>query len=271
MPDNVIEKILKDMDEQGFPLEVRVTEILKTHGWHVQNQETYFDAETGKQRTVDIVSIKDARTLEVESRKKYTHDWAFQVRLFVECKKSIKPWVFYASEIGKDQIEESLSINAQIHTDKVDRLIYPKDSHDAFDRTDTDGLHRFTQELARPALLERLASIAYEPFTNGKGHSIHKARIQVCSALIYLKHKLEQDTPEILLCTLLKPVIIFDGRLYVYKDQNLTECEGLYYSVSHDDSRFLIEIVTVDFLHTYLERIENNIGNFERSFKAKDK
>lgn len=88
MSDNVIEKILKDMDEQGFPLEVRVTEILKTHGWHVHNQEAYFDAETGKQRTVDIVSIKDARTFEVESRKKYVHDWDFQVRLFVECKKA---------------------------------------------------------------------------------------------------------------------------------------------------------------------------------------
>ncbi len=268
MPDNEIKKILEDMNIQGFPLEVRVTEMLKTHGWIADNQEAYFDAETGKQRTVDIVSVKN---FDVEPWEKYPHDWTFQVRLVIECKKSAKPWVFYASAISRDKIEKSLSINAQIHADKADQLVYPKESRDALASEDRGCLYRFKKELAHPALLEKLASISYEPFTNGKGHSIHKARMQVCNALMDLKHRLEQDTTEILHCILFKPVIVFDGRLYVYQDQNLTESEGLYYSVSHHDSRFIIEIVTVGFIQTYLERIENNIGNFQKSFKVKDK
>ncbi|HML03981.1 MAG TPA: hypothetical protein VK487_11505 [Candidatus Bathyarchaeia archaeon] len=271
MPDNVIKKILSDMDKQGFPLEVQVTEILKTHGWIVDNQEAYFDAEAGKQRTVDIASVKDFEVMPYALWKKYPHRWAFQVRLIVECKKSIKPWVFYASDTDKKQIEQSLSINAQVHEDKIEQLNYPEEFRGTLEEKDTDLILGFRQELARPAIFERLATIAYEPFTNGKGYSIHKARMQVCKALVDLKRKLEQDSIEILHCILLKPVIVFDGQLYVYQNKNLTESEGLYYLVSHNNSRFHIEIIRADYLRTYLERIEKSIGNFQRGIQNQNK
>jgi len=263
MPDDIIKKILDDMDKQGFPLEVRVTELLKTNGWSVNNQKAYFDTETGKQRTIDIEGAKDFDVLPLE---KYPHDWTFQVRLTVECKKSSKPWVFYASNMGRDEIEQRLQIDAQIHTDEVGQLAYPKEPHDEI----IDYVYRFKRKLVRPAL-DRLANIAYEPFTNGKGHSIHKARMQIIGALMDIRQKLTQDTVEILHCILFKPVIVFDGELYVYQDQSLSRSEGLYYLVSHHDSRFIIEVVTIDFLQAYLKGIENNIGDFQRSFRIKDK
>jgi len=265
MPDDIIKKIMDDVDKQGFPLEVRVTEMLKTHGWRVDNQEAYFDTETGKQRTVDIVSVKDFDVMPLD---KYPHDWAFQVRLIVECKKCSKPWVFYASDLGRDQIRQLLEVNAQIHIDKEDQSVYPEEPHDVSKEIeDCRGHYQFGHELSRP-ILDRLANIAYEPFTNGKGNSIQKARMQIIGAMMDLKHRLEQDTTEILHCILFKPVIVFDGQLYVYQDQNLSRSEGLYYSVSHHDSRFMIEVVTFDFLQTYLKGIENNIGDFQRAFRT---
>ena len=90
MPDDIIKKILDDMDRQGFPLEVRVTETLKSHGWSVDNQEAYFDEETGKQRTVDIVSIKDVDVIPSEK------DWAFQIRLVAECKHQSHPQLSFS-------------------------------------------------------------------------------------------------------------------------------------------------------------------------------
>jgi len=263
MPDDIIKKILDDMDRQGFPLEVRVTEMLKSHGWSVDNQEAYFDEETGKQRTVDIVSIKDVDVIPSEK------DWAFQIRLVAECKKCGKPWVFYVSDMNRNQIEQRLAVDARIHIDGVGQLLYDKDKGPRDIPKDIGYTTLFSHALFRP-VFDRLANIAYEPFTNGKGNSIHKARMQVCSAMMDLKHKLEQDTVEILHYILIKPVIILDGQLYAYQDQDLSRSEGLYYSVSHHDSRYMIEVVTVDFLQTYLKEIENNISDFQRSFRTKD-
>jgi hypothetical protein len=255
MPDNITEQILEDMEKQGFPLEVRATEMLKTHGWRVSNQEAYFDRETGKQRTVDIESVKGIAL---------PKELAFQIRLIIECKKCSKPWVFYVSDMNRDEIRKELRFYAQVHIDKLDQLAYQKKLYEVNELT-TQGL--FQDELVQP-VFDKLAHIAYEPFTNGQGNSIHKARMQVCNAIMDMKRHLTQDTEvEIPHYILLKPIIILDGQLYAYQDRNLNKKEGLYYSVSFYYVRFMIEVVTIGFLDEYLREIENNINNFQRSLK----
>lgn len=59
MPENEITNILKDIKEQGFPLEVRTSEILEAHDWEITNQFGYLDHEEKKQRTVDILARKN--------------------------------------------------------------------------------------------------------------------------------------------------------------------------------------------------------------------
>jgi hypothetical protein len=255
MPDNITERILEDMEKQGFPLEVQVTEMLKTHGWHVSNQEAYFDRETGKQRTIDIESIKD-----IELPK----ELAFQIRLIVECKKCSKPWVFYVSDMSKEEIRRELRFYSQVHIDTLDQLAFQKKPPEINELT-TQVL--FLDKIVQP-VFDKLSHITYEPFTNGQGNSIHKARMQVCKALRDMNQHLAQDREvEIPHYILLKPVIILDGQIYTYQDQNLNTKEGLYYSVSLYYDRFIIEVVTIGFLDKYLREIENSINNFQKSLK----
>jgi hypothetical protein len=253
MPDDIIKLILDDMNNQGFPLEVKVTETLKTHGWRVYNQQSYLDVETGKRRTIDIECIKD-----IESSEK---EWAFQSRLIIECKKCAKPWVFYVSEAHKKDIADQLRINAQLYTDHEDQLLYPNSVIESA----RANLYFFDRELAKP-FFDKLAYVTYEPFTKGKGNSIHRAIMQVISATIDLNRKLTQDkSVEIPHHIFFKPVIILDGQLYVYQDKTLKKEKGLYYLVSYDDSAFIVEVITVDYLETYLKGIDNNISDFHRS------
>jgi hypothetical protein len=56
--DEIKKKIETDMQIQGFPLEVKTSEILEAHGWEVTNQASYLDLETRKNRTIDILAEK---------------------------------------------------------------------------------------------------------------------------------------------------------------------------------------------------------------------
>jgi hypothetical protein len=263
MPDDIIKQILNDMDQQGFPLEVQVTEILKTHDWEVYSQQAYLDVETGKQRTIDIESVK---TIDLPKE-----EWVFQVRLMIECKKCIKPWVFYISDTNKEKITIQLGIDAQIHTDQMSQLECPSN----FDKTkdkikDAENQYLFKRELAKP-IFSKLAYLTYEPFTNGKGKSIHRAQKQVIGAIIDLNRKLRQDkNRELLHCIFLKPVIILDGQLYAYQNMNLIKEKGLYYSVNFNDSRFTIEVITADYLETYLKGINKELNDLQRLFETID-
>jgi hypothetical protein len=249
------------MDKQGFPLEVQVTETLKTHGWGVHNQEAYLDIETGKQRTIDIESIRDIHLPKEE--------WNLQVRLLVECKKCTKPWVFYVSDTHKEEITEQLRINAKIYTDQISQLAYLNSVDENRDKfTDTSNQYLFKRELTKP-IFDKMAYVTYEPFTSGKGNRIHRAQMQVIGATIHLNRKLGQDNSiQIPHCIFLKPLIILDGQLYAYQDMSLIKERGLYYSANFNDSRFIIEVITADHLETYLKGIDSNISDFQRALKG---
>ncbi|MGD0160026.1 MAG: hypothetical protein ABSB89_06990 [Candidatus Bathyarchaeia archaeon] len=258
MTDNAAEAILDDMEKQGFPLEIRVTEMLKAHGWSVYNQEPYFDRNTNKQRTIDIEGI---RSIDLPKG-----EWVFQVRLIIECKKCSKPWVFYVSDISRDEIRNELPFYTKIYSDSSNQLDFPKNQIQTDDYVPQILFKKELEQL----IFEKLARIAYEPFTDGKGNSIRRARTQVCNAIIDLKRDLAQSMGvEIPHYMLFKPIIILDGQLYTYQEENLIKKKGLYYYVRFYDETFIIEVVTIGFLNEYLTKIENNINNFLRTQEAR--
>jgi len=110
----------------------------------------------------------------------------------------------------------------------------------------------------------RLAYIPFEPFTRGKGRSIHKAQMQVCNAILDLRDKrLEEFSFEFPYGIIFIPIIVLDGDLYSYKDEKMNPEEGLFYYITYADSAFMIEIVTKNFLDTYLSIIEDQIKKFQ--------
>ena len=78
-------KILEELEKTGYPLEVDVSDALLENGWLIVPQYVTHDQHTGKLRTLDVWA---ARPFAKAGK---------MARMLVECKKSIKPWVFFQS------------------------------------------------------------------------------------------------------------------------------------------------------------------------------
>ena len=87
-------KIKKDIEKSGLPLEIDVNYILNQKGWNVRNQVSFFDQTENKHRPIDIMASK---LIEVKSPGLDR----LNVTLIIECKKSVKPWVFYTVPKGE--------------------------------------------------------------------------------------------------------------------------------------------------------------------------
>jgi len=94
-PDEEIGTVRETVERTGFPLQMRVGEILRSSGWIVYHCCQYFDPEGGKYREMDIVALKTvARVV---------------LHLIIECKKSeSQSWVFFAPELGMVQNAASI-------------------------------------------------------------------------------------------------------------------------------------------------------------------
>jgi hypothetical protein len=256
MAEDETAKILKDMNERGFPLEVTTSELIKTHGWEVTNQAAFSDAEKGTNRTIDLVAEKSIIS-------KAT--MGFDIWLIIECKRVTKPWVFYTSDLKltNEEIHRKIvsstqfAINDATYRRKLDTILPPLIINNFI----------FDNKLA-PPIFGKLAYSSFEPFTNGKKLSIHKARMQLCNAILYFEKAVIQDRMlDLPYGILFVPIIVLDGRLYTYENNRLSPATGLYYHVTYHGYGFMIEIVTADFLASYLKNIEVIITNFQNSHR----
>lgn len=249
------------MEIQGFPLEVKTSEILEAHDWEVTNQASYLDSETGKNRTLDIIAEK---TVVLNSK------WGFDIWICVECKKVTKPWVFYATDLDLTKEELRRKIVSSTHF-SMNKLAYKRGKLDGFSNLVIGQF--LLQNLYPQSIFKKLAHNSFEPFTEGKGLSIYTARMQVCNMILYLEKSGVDalsiiDSPYFLLYV---PVIVVDGRLYVYEDGQLNSIEGLYYHVPYYKSSFIIEVVTAKSFEKYLNNLEQLILKFKSARAMTDK
>jgi hypothetical protein len=82
------EKILADIQKTGFVTELHIVRILEDHGWSVTHSSTYVDRDENISREIDI---KVYKTEKIEDNLRFT----FQ--LFIESKKSDRPWVIFST------------------------------------------------------------------------------------------------------------------------------------------------------------------------------
>ncbi len=81
------DKVINWIEEQGYPLEMRVASLFRQHekfdvrqGWH------YADIQTVTSREIDVA---------VTGSEPYGY---FAVHFAIECKASAKPWVLFTSK-----------------------------------------------------------------------------------------------------------------------------------------------------------------------------
>lgn len=82
-------RLLKWLDTQGYPLEMRVARAFQREGFRVIQSEYYTDNDTGDSREIDVIASIQASD----------KNFFIRVTFVVECKLSKdKPWILFSSE-----------------------------------------------------------------------------------------------------------------------------------------------------------------------------
>lgn len=256
MVDNItdeVHKIEEEIRSSGLPLEIETTAILKEHGWEVRNQVYYMDKDEGKARSVDIVAHK------AFFENFGAHD-RLNISLVIECKKSVKPWVFFtSSKEGQPLFELPMSIIKNFATPELKYSIN-------ITRWMLKQMH-YTSSLSKEC-----AIISYEPFKKGRGREVLEATYQVTKALNYLLEFFRR-TPKLIPIKpvfILYPAIVFDGHIFECEPQNgnlkLSQSNYVQFFVEMEQT-FLIDIIGKEFLSKYLGIIDEEIRSLKEALK----
>ncbi len=82
-------KISEWLEEQGYPLEMRVARIFSQHGFHVIHSPYFVDTDTDTYRETDLIAVIE---------KNYGN-FTFRTTFVIECKNNLKyPWVGFGSK-----------------------------------------------------------------------------------------------------------------------------------------------------------------------------
>jgi hypothetical protein len=244
-----IHRIEKDTQQSGFPLEIEVTAILKKSGWDVQNQVYYQDKDEGKPRSVDVIATKAW----FESFGVYDR---FSITLVIECKKSVKPWVFFMTSKSRNLFEFPFFYIKNFSQPELEKSIN-------FIKWSQEQMHYVSSS-------RECAVISYEPFKEGKGQEILEATHQVTKAL---KDHLEFCKKAATMISmepafLLYPVIVFDGHIFEYAVQNedlkISRSDYVQFLMGND---FLIDVIERNSLPDYLKMVDEEITTLKERLK----
>jgi hypothetical protein len=254
-------RILGDLAKTGYPLEIRASLVLEAQGWTVTHNPAYLDVEEQKAREVDINAV---RAWQVGGAGSLKH--MLLCSLFVECKKSDKPWVFFVTPVG--QVERT-GRQLRYHSG-IENLV--EGSGAARDCVlDID----FLQSLHPHFRLESRARTYYEPFRRRekgeRSQAIFGALSAAMKALLddtaRFQRLIGEHGPAFEWLTLFwYPVVIFSGRMYeatvpLTGDIQLVPSSYVQVAFNHiprgaqpgaDPERFVVDVVEESFLEAYL-------------------
>lgn len=255
-----IEKIKEDIEKSGLPLEIDVNYILGKKGWNVSNQHYYLDQVEKKPRYTDIVATK---LVEIKSRKLDRLNFT----LVIECKRSLKPWVFYT--VPKTEMHKpTFGQISLIKFNSQPKL--PPPEYKLFWHS-----HYFLENL------NKIAIRSYVAFAEGK-NGINTAINQSLKALIYNKNEssmLLRKIPRRFwgIIVIYYAIVILDGEMYeCEKNKNglkiskaTYEQYEVHYGVSETikEETYIVDIVKKEFLHKYLTWLDNEISSISTELK----
>ncbi|MFX0200815.1 MAG: hypothetical protein ACFFCW_32240 [Candidatus Hodarchaeota archaeon] len=103
MTEDLINKVRKWLDTQGYPLEMKVARSFQNAGFRVSSSEYYLDPDEKKPREIDVIASMDTMLA----------GKTFQLAFAVECKSSKgSPWVCFQGD-SKQQRDSSIGFIAR--------------------------------------------------------------------------------------------------------------------------------------------------------------
>ncbi|QSO52344.1 hypothetical protein JZ785_27080 [Alicyclobacillus curvatus] len=112
MSEEIKSKIMNEIMNHGFPLELEIASTFSRHSWHVEHNSYYIDMDEQKGREIDLVARMHRSFTDPVSH----NSLEVQLSLVAEIKQAnAKPWVIFTSPVTKF---ESL-IGRQVHRNYV--------------------------------------------------------------------------------------------------------------------------------------------------------
>jgi len=251
-------KILEDLAKTGYPVEIRACMVLQAAGWTVTHNPAYLDLEEHKGREIDLRAITVWWAQRPAPPPHYV-----ACELFVECKKSDKPWVFFVTPLHEvDRTAEYIHFISA-----VENLVQQteKGGQQVLDGDFLRSSHAYFQA-------ETWARTYYEAFKGQeKGErppAIFSALSAATKALLHEAGRFKAAGGEVFpwLSLFWYPVVVFSGPLYeatvpVAGDISLASSShvrvGFNYIASGADptaqgERFVVDVVHESFLAQYV-------------------
>ena len=248
MAENLEDKILKWINKEGYPLEMKASQILRKIGFEVGQSIYYLDNESQDSREIDIVAYK---------YYKVSNDWV-TFSFVIECKSSNdKPWVTFSAK------EERLYAN--------DFVIYRDANHWGQEILRGLAVEEKIRNLSLFKLNERTAYSTVRAFSEGADMTF-KAIKSVTKATLALVDKGNKTNSY----RFFFPIILIDGRLFdchldSHDEQVLTELDGvkLVQSTSNDNKRVsILDIMTLngfeERMSHYMREIDFIVEEYEK-------
>jgi hypothetical protein len=270
--DDLKQKVLKAVEETGFPLELRVSRLLQQHDCLVANNVYYLDPDEGKGREVDIRALKNVE---------FSHsNRTFYVRncYFIECKRSRKrPWVVFTSEsTGYDSNLPTLQVRGLSYKDVYASALNTWASEEVLEALET--VHPYAKNRMRGrGYLEALKGGS--PDMGGEFASmIFKAITTAVKAAIIARD--QQFAARGNSVCFYYPFIVLDGVLFEaflegdevrLEERDQVIVSFFYVSPKHQDERLLVPIVTEPALSSFLVALQDSLEIIAGPFKNNPK
>lgn len=239
------ENILKEIQKTGYPFELQVSKNFSVNNWSLIYNSYYIDKDENKGREIDLIAYLN--------KKEISEDFSFELNwdLIVEIKQSLdKPWVFFTMEESSFYKKigfPCLYRNSKFLTSFVQ--IY-KIFHDHGTK-----------------LNDSIGRSYYEAFANeNKRDNIFKGLSGVYKATNHLIESAFKYPANDKVFCYYEPIIILNGPLfeaYLKEDESIevnqveyTQVAFNYLSPNYDSNRFIIQIVTLDYLPQFIKQTE---------------
>lgn len=249
------EKIAKWLNEQGFPLEMKVAKIFQENGFSVSSSIFYKDTSGGKAREIDVIAERGILL---------DHHIIFTISFIVECKYSLdKPWILFRSNNNRGK---------KILTNYDNASYYGAVTLLEIGNTSVCTENELFQIPEYPYYGVRRA------FDNGKDMPF-TALMEVCKGLLAQKEYVDSfySKPNTYNISLFFPLIIVDGRLYeTFLDNasqlNVQEIDsGILFLNSPDlnNERFYVRIIDFGKFGDQIKLLSKAARNMMESVKDK--
>ena len=275
-------KIIKEIEKTGYPTEMQSASKMINDGWIVIHNPSFLDKDEGTCREFDIEAVKTTK-IKVEKDiipSGYTPAQELEikkglfvysgVRLICECKKSVKPWVFFISKEMHKPVSYSVYIkgNHSIDTGTLSNRFNARKNPNIFDHSSMGKSHHYFKN-------EFLARTYFEPFkgqenSNSLPQMIHSAVMSCIKATLYYKDYIIPNS-----FFINYPVIIFQGNLFTssivenkIKIEKASHIQLAYNYIlpSRNQSpigerhKFIIDIVNSEYLEDFLKIVKEELS-----------